>query len=122
MTEAELAALPLADLLHSYREAALNHAAASMSGRHRVANRAFDSLSLLRAEIVSRGARGIDALRGLLADAEDGVRLWAATHCLAFAAAEAQAALEEVAAHAKGSVGLSAEMTLSEWRAGRLQT
>lgn len=121
MTEAELAALPLTDLLRVYREAALTHAAASMSGRHRVANRAFDSLGMLRREISSRGASGQEGLRALLEDEENGVRVWAATHCLPFAAHEAEAVLKEVAAHAKGSVGLSAEVTLSEWKAGRLQ-
>lgn len=61
------------------------------------------------------------ALRELLGHAERGVRLWAASHALEFAPEEAQRVLDNLVLLKGSLVGFSAEMTLREWRAGRLQ-
>jgi hypothetical protein len=46
--------------------------------------------------------------------------VWAATHCLPFASATAERVLQEAAAGPPSPTRLTADMILSEWRAGRL--
>jgi hypothetical protein len=48
------------------------------------------------------------------------VQVWAASHVLEFAPADAEAMLERLARGAPGIARLDAEMTLKEWRAGNL--
>ncbi|MBL8989745.1 MAG: DUF2019 domain-containing protein [Gemmatimonadetes bacterium] len=121
MTPAELAAASASDLVNAYAQAARAHAAATESGRHRVANRAHDDLGHLFAELRRRGPVGLATLAVRLDDAEPAVRCWAATHALSFAPERGAAVLEALAGGAPSPLRLAAEMTLQEWRAGRLR-
>jgi hypothetical protein len=116
----ELAAAPSDNLVESYRRAVLAHAKATAAGRHRVANRNYDEIAAIANELRARGSTGARLLESLLRDDDVAVRVWAATHCLPFAAASAEAVLTEAAAGPPGPERLAAEMALSEWRAGRL--
>ena len=121
MSEIDAASAPIQELIESYRAAAQRHATASASGRHRVANRNFDSLATLYRELKSRGDPGRNALRSLLRDAVSAVRMWAAAHSLEFAAEEAEPVLLALATGAPGPLRLSAEMTLRQWQKGQLK-
>lgn len=120
MKAIDIVAAPLGQLGASYRTAALEHAAATAAGRHRLANRNHDLIASIVRELRTRGRDGEKTLENLLRDKELAVRVWAATHCLAFAPADAERVLSEAAAGPPSPVRLAAEMTLSEWKAGRL--
>ncbi len=58
----------------------------------------------------------------LLDSPDAGVRSWSAAHALEFAPAEGEPVLTALAeARDSGLIGFSAEMTLQEWREGRLR-
>ena len=120
MTETEALSAPLEDLRAAYREAARNHGTALTKGRHRVANRLFDELILIGRELLNRGKDGQRVFEQLFGDEDSSTRVWAATHALSFAGAAAEKVLERAAAEPASPVRLSAELTLAEWRAGRL--
>lgn len=60
------------------------------------------------------------ALAPLLADPNEGVRLWAATHALEFAPERAEPVLKAIA-RGNGIPACTAEMALYKWRLGVLQ-
>lgn len=108
----------LAELTRAYRQAAIEHAGASASGRHRVANRNYDILEAIQAELRSRGPAGEAELLGMLEDERPEVRLAAASHALASSAARAEAVLQELAAGPPSPLRLSADMLLRQRRTG----
>jgi hypothetical protein len=116
-----VSALSVDQLLEAYREAANSHGKATQVGNYRAANRAAKRLEACHAELVCRGRSAQEGLLRMLDDQSAHVRLWAATHCLAFRADLAVTVLEALLASG-GHVGLGAEMTLGEWRAGRLRS
>ena len=120
MNDVELATKSVSDLVRDYRTSAVAHAAAIGNGRHRVANREFETLSAVSGELQRRGTEGVNALKALIEDENLSVRVWAATHALRIHTALAEHTLAEAAAGPPSPTRLSAEMTLSEWRAGRL--
>lgn len=122
MNDVDLVAGSLDQLRSAYRDAARAHKDASSAGRHRVANRSVDSLIALVRELRARGRSGEQVLEELLTDEELSVRAWAAAHSLPFATAAAERVLESIASGPPSPVRLDAEVTLSEWRAGRLQS
>lgn len=104
--------------IEAYAEAAMDHAAATLQGDHRRANRAHDVIAAIYRARRNNGTRA--ELLPLLEHPEPGVRAWAASHALEFASALAVPVLEELATDAS-LLGFSARMTLSEYRAGRLR-
>ena len=120
MNEIELIAAPVAHLGESYRKAAAERANAVAVGRHRVANRNYDLIVSIARELRSRGRDGECALEQMLEHESLEVRVWAAFHCLPFAATAAEQVLKEAAEGPPSPTRLEAEMTLSEWKAGRL--
>jgi hypothetical protein len=89
------------DLVGAYAAAAREHAAASASGRHRVANRNVELLTAIYRELRSRGPAAQTALLSLLTQGQPGVRGSAAAHALEFAPARAGPVLEELARGAR---------------------
>ena len=120
MNSADLAAASVSQLEVSYRTAALAHAEAIAAGRHRVANRNYDAITAIARELRSRSHEGSQALERMLDDSAIPVRVWAATHSLDTCANVAERVLLEVAGGPPSPTTLIAEMTLREWRAGRL--
>ena len=84
----------------------------------RAQNRAADELSLIHAELRSRGDGALDKLLPLVESSDRSVRLWAASHTLPDERAEL--VLESIAA-GPGLDAVTAKYTLIEWRAGRLR-
>lgn len=64
--------------------------------------------------------QGESFLLSCLADPDPSVVTWAALYLLPYREREAMQALDRVAHGDAGLVGLGAETTLAEWRAGRL--
>lgn len=120
MRKEHVAKLDLPELVNAYRDAAKHHGAATESGDHRTANKSADLVAAIYSELRRRGPEAQHQLVPLLADPELGVRLWAASHALEFAPAEGEAILTALSSEGR-LVGLSAEMTLKEWREGRLR-
>lgn len=83
------------------------------------ANRIFDRLHAIALQLrpLELGRHGLEAL---LAHENRGVRLKAAGDCLAWGSEAAISALEGLVSP-RGTHSLSAEMTLREYRAGRLR-
>lgn len=119
MTFEDITSAPLPTLLAAYRAAAAQHGDATEAGDHRRANQAAELLGSLYAEIRRRGADSQRAILPFLSDPSPGVRLWSASHALEFDSNSGEAVLRELVAVGR-FLGLSAEVTLKEWRAGRL--
>jgi hypothetical protein len=107
-------------LLARYAEAAAAHRAAVDAADHRLANRHHDEVAAVYRELRRRGEAAQRELLPLLRHADPGVRAWAAAHALEFAPIEGEPVLTELAEVPK-ALGMSATMTLREWRAGRLR-
>src|SRR5688500_16770000 len=97
MNDVELATKQVSDLVCDYRESAIAHAVAIGQGRHKVANREFDTLKTIAAELRRRGGDGETALKKLIEDEELSVRVWAATHGLRVHTELAEQTLTEAA-------------------------
>jgi len=99
--------------------AAMDHALGTETGDFRITNKAYDRILAAREQlrVLPDGGRG--CLREMLSNPEPGVRLWSACYLLPTDPVEAESTLVSLAQE-KGLVGFDAEMTLKEWRAGRL--
>lgn len=94
----------------------------TMKVRPRGWNRLVDRLQEAR-KILAQTAEGRSAVATMMGDSRVTVRLWAASHALHWpeSSAEARSVLEAIGAEqAYGLNRLNAEMTLSEFDAGRL--
>lgn len=116
----EPSSVDLEQLIARYAESAAAHRAASESGDYKLANKQYAIIARTHKELLQRGNHGRARLLELLTHESAGVRGWAAAHALEFAPAEAEPVLIELS-NAVGTQGMSARMTLREWRAGRLR-
>ncbi|RYZ42733.1 MAG: DUF2019 domain-containing protein [Myxococcaceae bacterium] len=108
------------DLEAAYAEAAVRQGRASLEDDFRTANAQQKTIVAVRGELRSRGEEGQASLLRLLGHHEQDVRVWAASHVLSFAPAQAEEVLERACQASPSPSRLNAEMTLREWRAGRL--
>ena len=121
MNELQILASPLEQLGVAYRTTAIEVEAAIQSGRHKVVNRLYARLASLSKELRARGETGEQLVLTLLSDEILAVRVSAATSALPFAAERAQVVLALASEGPPSPLRLTAEMTLQEWRAGRLK-
>lgn len=110
----------MADALETFIKAAADHGRCTLQGTARSTNAAYERLHRARQAMRSDGSQGETALLKLLRHPDESVRVWAAMYLLPSNEAGALATLDEIAT-AIGPVALSARMTATEWRAGRLQ-
>jgi hypothetical protein len=105
----------------AYRNTLVEWGKATEAGVTREANRLF-VLNHERFKELSATSEGREAITSLLADSDAFVRSVAATHSLLWAPERAVAVLEALQRDAQlpWQVQVSAEYTLKEWRAGRL--
>ncbi|MDC0707085.1 DUF2019 domain-containing protein [Stigmatella sp. ncwal1] len=118
MKAVQLKGLTAAQLVERYRELSARHGHAIEAGNHKAANRDFDAIVAINNELRTRGIEAHRQLLSLLNDQEPGTRCWAAIDVLAFAPQEGERVLAELAKVPKSLVGLTAEMTLHQWKAG----
>jgi len=105
--------------LKLFRSAATAHAAATETGEYKVGNRAQKQLMKALKWLVANEATHL--LHPLLDSSDVGPCTWAAAYLLAHQGdSNAEKALIKVAAE-DNIHGFGAEMTLKEWRAGRLK-
>ena len=111
-------AIPPQILIERFCTAAAQHADATESGEYKRGNKAYahigDALRQLNAQ------QSIQLLKPLLQSPNLGIRVWTASCLLHQNDPEAEAALQEVA-NLEGIQAFNAQMTLREWRAGRMQ-
>lgn len=118
MKAAQVQGLTADQLVEKYRELSARHGRAIEAGNHKAANRDFDVIVAINKELRARGIEAHRELLTLLNDPEPGTRCWAATDVLEFAPREGEQVLAELAKVPRSLVGLTAEMTLRQWKAG----
>jgi hypothetical protein len=107
-------------LVEAYRNAAKLHGEATDTGDHRAANKSAELIAAIYAELRRRGTAAQRELLPLLTDPVAGVQLWSASHALEFSPDDGESVLKQLSSRGP-FLGLTAEMTLKEWRAGRLR-
>ncbi|WP_225413135.1 DUF2019 domain-containing protein [Stigmatella hybrida] len=118
MKAAQVQGLTADQLVEKYRELSARHGRAIEAGNHKAANRDFDVIVAINKELRARGIEAHRELLTLLNDPEPGTRCWAATDVLEFAPREGEQVLAELAKVPRSLVGLTADMTLRQWKAG----
>lgn len=106
-------------LAERYREASANHGRLLDAHKTRAANREYDRAKAIETELKTRGAEAHERILKLLDDPEPGTRFWAASAALKFAPSEGERVLAALATPPLSLVGLSAAMTIEEWKSGR---
>jgi len=103
------------------RRAAIVHGEETETGDNEKSNEVYDREIALVKEMRHLSDRGRALLSSLLSDSDAAVRSSAACYLLPLDERMAIPILEDVAKSTLPLVGLSAEMVLLEWRAGRLK-
>ena len=116
----QLSEMELSNLIEVYRASARSHGEATEHGDHKTANGSANAIAAIYVEIENRGSDAADRLLALLTDPAPGVRLWSASHTLDRFPARAVPVLEQLTSSTR-LIGMSAQTTLNEWRAGRLR-
>lgn len=102
-------------------EGAHQHGLYTVEGDAPATNRAYKKIILALNELREMPDRGEGFLSNLLQNEDLSVVSWAASYLLGSRPEEAVQALERVARDALPLIAFGAEMTLKEWRAGRLK-
>jgi Domain of unknown function (DUF2019) len=105
----------------SYIEFARQFGIAEREGDAPATNKAYEQLISALRELRKESDKGERFLLELLENDDLSVVTWSALYLLPLREADATAALERVAKSGVPRIGFSAEMTLKEWRAGRLK-
>ncbi|MFE8598322.1 DUF2019 domain-containing protein [Archangium violaceum] len=118
MKKTQLKNLSVEQLIEITRTASAERWLAIYAGKPKDGNRMFDLLVAIRRELRMRGLDAQRQFLGLLDDPDPGTRCWAAVSVLEFAPSEGERVLAELAKLPDSLVGLSAEMTMEQWKAG----
>ena len=102
-------------------DAARKHGLGTREGNPRMTNKAYDDLIVALREIRRTPDKGVAFLIGQLNNDDASVVTWAGLYLLPFREKEASHALERVASQGIPRMSFDADMTLKEWRAGRLE-
>jgi hypothetical protein len=121
MKKTDVKKLPTEQLIEKTRTLSAGRWRAIHAGKPKDGNRMFDLLVAIHRELRSRGLDAQRHLLRLLDDPDLGTRCWAATAVLEFSPGEGERVLADLAKHAEGLVGFSAEWALEEWKAGTLK-
>lgn len=105
-------------LVEEFRRLSAEHGHALETGNPRSANRRYDTLVAIRHELRSRGPEAQRQLLKLLADPEPSTRCWTASFLLQLAPREAEQVLEELVRTQRNTIGVTARITLEQWREG----
>lgn len=118
MDHAKLNSASNEDLVKWFEEAAIVHRELRSAKR---ANGAFDEAVAIAKELNRRGNGGLELFLSLLQSPNAAVRMSAAGLLLPTIPEQAEPVLEALTEQPR-SLGISAKMTLREWRAGRLKS
>lgn len=114
----DLKRLPTELLIEKYREASESHGRLLNARDTKAANKEYGLAAAIRSELSARGPEAQPQVLKLLGDPEPGTRYWAATASLRFSPEAAERVLAELARPPMTLVGLSAAMTLEQWKSG----
>ena len=103
------------ELVARYAEAARVHGEATVTGSHPANNEA----DLIAAAYRELRRRGSESALLVLESKDEGVTAWAGAHALEFAPEQGEPVLAKLT-ESPGPLGFGAQITLREWRAGRL--
>ena len=109
------------EAIAAYTRNALMHREATKEGDSDRANAAYDALVGAYRYLRESGGEGLEALVTLMGHEDEGVRCWAAAHCLDWDAPKAEAVLTELS-QGQSLVAFSAQMVLSQWKEGTFKT
>ena len=109
------------ELAQRYASTAITHGEATEPADVERGNEAAAEIAAIYRELRQRGAKSQAVLLPFLDHINAHVRGWAAAHALEFVPALGEATLSQLARGKRGMVRFNAEMTLREWRAGRLR-
>lgn len=96
------------------------HGAGTLAGEPGATNLAHRSIVEALEDLRRAPDKGENALRELLTDEDPSVATWAALFLLPLDEQSASAVLERIAASGVPLIAFNAQMTLREWKAGRL--
>ena len=102
-----------------YADAARKHGQATTAGDSVATNRAYRELSIAWKKIAQSKSNWHPAFFNLLENENAWVRLWAASHAIHIDAGRSLPVLEALVAE-PGFLGFDAQMTLEQWRKGKL--
>lgn len=102
-------------------EGARQHGEGTVEGDAPVTNRAYKKIITALREIRKAPDKGEAFLVSQLGSENPSIVTWSALHLLPYRHGEAVLALQKVAETAPPLIAFGAEMTLKEWRAGRLK-
>jgi hypothetical protein len=105
-------------VIQEYVEAASAHGQATAAGDSTTANHAHDVLAAIYRRLREDGTQR--QLLHLLNHRDPAVVAWVGAHALEFAPAESERVLTDLARRDSSIIGFTAQMTLSEWRDGKL--
>jgi hypothetical protein len=108
-------------LVRQYVEAARAHGRATEASEYTKANEAHEVIATVYRELRRIGTDAQLALLPLLEDNDVGVRLWASSHALEFSPSDGERVLSALEKMPRSFVGLSAKITLQQWRQGKLR-
>lgn len=106
-------------LVTEYALAAAAHGEATRAGDSARSNRSYNELAAIYRSLRERGER--EQLLPLLESDDPAVRSWAAAHALEFSPERAVSVLNALALNPPSPESLNAQMTLQEWKRGRLR-
>jgi len=108
-------------LVQMFRAVASGRGAALEKADPKTANRLYRQMAKLYAEIKHRGTQAQRQILPLLDDEDASVRASAATYALEFDARAAEPVLEKIDREERNLCGLTAQMVLKQWKAGKLR-
>jgi hypothetical protein len=118
MTQRAMKTASSEELVHSFEKAAITHKELRSA---KEANRAFDEAVAIARELKRRDKQGLELLLALFQSPTPAIRMTAAGLLLPTAPDKAEPVLQQLTKEPR-NIGLSAKMTLREWRAGRLKS
>jgi hypothetical protein len=114
-----LQTVPVEELVTLYEQTSAARGRSMMIGDSKSANKAFDEETAIRHELARRGEDALKLLLPLLKSSDPWVRYDSSAPALFFAPNEAEPVLEELTRQPR-SLGVSARMTLQQWKSGKL--
>lgn len=108
------------ELLVMYANAAVAHGQATIKGDFRNGNPQADIIFAIYRELRARGESAQHSLLSLIGHSDSSVRCWVAAHAMEFAPDRGQPVLEALSQE-QGLIAFTAEMTLEQWKKGKLK-
>ncbi len=106
-------------LINKYIDSATNYGESICAGDSKLSDKYFDKIEKVFQDIKSLEDTGLDEIAKLFNHENEGVRLWSSSHLLNYPKYESYKVLEMI--RDSGTIlGLTAEMTLDQWKNGNI--